>query len=82
MNQRSDKVNVQIQTSAGNTINFNDVEYGQTTSYQSTAAGNIVATAVIKNELISPTAKFYAEKDTRTTVIIQTGIPPTIRIDQ
>jgi len=82
LNQRQDKVNVQIQTSGGNTININDVQYGQTTAYQSTSPGTIIVTAVIQNESVSPTATFFAAKDTRTTVIIQTGTPPSIRIDQ
>jgi len=82
MNQRPDKANVQIQTSGGNTININDVEGGKTTAYQSTSAGNIVVTAVIQNEQVSPTATFFAAKDTRTTITIQTDNPPSIRIDQ
>jgi len=82
LNQRSDKANVQIQTSGGYTININDVGEGQTTAYQSAPEGTIVATAVIQNESVSPTATFFAGKDTRSTIIIQLGNPPTIRIDQ
>ena len=80
-NERSDKANVQIQTTGGNTININDVASGQTTAYQSAPEGDIVVTAVIQNETISPTATFFASKDTRTTIVILGGIPPTIRID-
>jgi hypothetical protein len=82
LNQRLDKANVQIQTSGGNTININDVQYGQTTAYQSTSEGTIVVTAVIQNESVSPTATFSAAKDTRSTIIIQTGNPPSISVDQ
>jgi len=82
LNQRADKANVQIQTSGGNTININDVGEGQTTAYQSAPEGTIVATAVIQNESVSPTATFFAAKDTRITVVVQTGNPPSIRIDQ
>lgn len=81
-NERSDKANVQIQTSGGNTININDVLPGQTTGYQSATEGAIVATAVIQNESVSPTASFYAWKDIRSTVVIQTGTTPSMRIDQ
>ena len=81
-NERSDKANVQIQTSGGNTININDVQPGQTTTYQSASEGTIVATAVIQNEPVSPTATFFGGKDTRSTVVIQTGNTPSLRIDQ
>jgi len=81
-NERTEKANVQIQTSGGNTININDVLPGQTTGYQSAAEGAIVATAVIQNESVSPTASFYVWNDTRSTVFIQAGGTPTLRIDQ
>jgi len=80
-NERSNKVNVQIQTTGGNTININDVQPGQTTAYQSAPEGDIVVTAVIQNETISPTATFFASKDTRKTIVILGGTTPTIRID-
>jgi hypothetical protein len=79
-NERSDKANVQIQTSGGNTININDVVAGQTTAYQTAAEGNITATAVIQNESVSPTATFFAAKDTRYTIVIQTSNPPSLRV--
>ncbi|HEX9615133.1 MAG TPA: hypothetical protein VGA55_06485 [Bacteroidota bacterium] len=81
-NERGDKANVQIQTSGGNTININDVQAGQMTVFQSAPEGAVVATAVIQNEPVSPTVTFYAWKDTRTTVTIQSGSTPTLRIDQ
>jgi hypothetical protein len=81
-NERSDKANVQLQTSGGNTININDVGPGQTTAYQSASEGTIVGTAVIQNESVSPTATFFAAKDTRSTVVVQAGNPPSLRIDQ
>ena len=81
-NERSDKANVQIQTSGGNTINLNEVQPGQTTAYQSASVGNIVVTAVIQNESVSPTVTFFGEKDSRFTVVIQAGTTPTLRIDQ
>jgi hypothetical protein len=80
-NDRADKANVQIQTTGGNTININDVQPGQTTTYQSAPEGNIVTTAVIQNESVSPTATFFAGMDTRSTIVIQTGSIPSLRID-
>jgi len=80
-NERTDKANVQIQTSGGNTININDVGAGQTTAYQSAAEGTIVVTAVIQNVSVSPTARFFCGKDTKYTIVIQAGINPTIRMD-
>ena len=81
-NERSDKANVQLQTSGGNTININDVGAAQTTTFQSASEGTITATAVIQNESASPTATFFAAKDTRSTVVIQAGNPPSLRVDQ
>ena len=69
-NERTDKVNVQLQNSGGNTININDVGTGITTAYQSASEGTIAATAVIQNVSISPTAKFYAAKGTQSTVVV------------
>jgi len=81
-NERSDKANVQVQTSGGNTINLNDIAAGQTTQFQSAAEGTIVATAVIQNETASPTATFFAANDTRSTIVILAGDAPSLRIDQ
>jgi len=80
-NERSNKANVQIQTTGGNTININDVEAGQTTGYQSAAEGNITVTAVIQNESISPEITFFAAKDNRYTIVIRSGITPSFRVD-
>ncbi|HKJ80672.1 MAG TPA: hypothetical protein VJ954_01510 [Ignavibacteriaceae bacterium] len=81
-NQRSDKANVQIQTSGGNTININDVTTGQVTAFQTTAEGNITVTAVIQNEAVSPTITFMARKDKQYTIVILTGNVPSLRVDQ
>lgn len=75
-NERTDKANIQLQTSGGNTININDVEPGQTTAYQIASTGNITATAVIQNESISPTLTFFADNDERYSVVIKSGNPP------
>ncbi len=81
-NERSDKANIQIQTSGGNTININDVIAGQTTAYQAAAEGNVTATAVIQNESASPTVAFFAAKDARYSIVIQTGNPPWLRVNR
>jgi hypothetical protein len=81
-NERSDKANVQLQTSGGNTVNINDVGAGQSTAYQTVAVGIITATAVIQNESVSPTVTFSAAKDTRYTIVVRTGNPPALRVDQ
>lgn len=81
-NQRPTKANVQVQTSGGNTININDVEAGVVTAFQTTAEGNVIATAVIQNEAVSPTITFVARKDTRYTIVILTGNTPSLRVDQ
>ncbi|MDP3682450.1 MAG: hypothetical protein Q8S01_00825 [Ignavibacteria bacterium] len=81
-NERADKATVQIQTSGGNTININDVEAGQSTAFQTCAEGNIVATAVIQNESLSPKILFFAVMDTRYTIVILTGVVPALRVDR
>jgi ABC-type Fe3+-hydroxamate transport system substrate-binding protein len=81
-NQRTSKANVQIQTSGGNTVNINDVEAGQLSEFQSTAEGDIIVTAVIQNEAVSPTTTFAARKDKRYTIVILTGNIPSLRVDQ
>ncbi len=81
-NQRSTKANVQVKTTGGNTININDVTVGQLTAYQSTAEGNIIVTAIILNESISPTVTFMARKDNQYTIVILTGDIPSLRVDQ
>jgi hypothetical protein len=79
-NEHSDKANVQIQTTGGNTINLNDVEPGQITAYQIAAQGNITVTAVIQNESVSPTLTFYASNDELYTIVIKKGNPPTLTV--
>jgi hypothetical protein len=82
MNERADKVNLQIQTSGGNTINLNDVQAGQGTAYQSAREGTITATAVIQNEQVTPQISFFAEKGSRSTIVVQAGTTPTMRVDR
>jgi len=79
-NDRSTKANVQIQTSGGNTININDVQPGQTTSYQGAAAGQIEATASIQGESVSPMAVFNAQTNGSYTVVIASTTPPTLNV--
>ncbi|MDP3445380.1 MAG: hypothetical protein Q8T08_21185 [Ignavibacteria bacterium] len=81
-NERTTKANVQVQTSGGNTININDVEGGKATSYQTTAAGNVTATAVIQNEQVSPSVNFYAAMGERYTIEIKSGNVPTLRVNK
>lgn len=81
-NERSTKANVQVKTSGGNTINFNDVLFGQTTEYQLSSEGDIVVTAVIQNENVSPTITFYATKEHRYTIVVQLGNVPALRVVQ
>lgn len=81
-NELATKVNIQIQTTGGNTINLNDVESGQTTAFQSAAEGTVVVTAVIQSEPVSPKVTFFARKDSHSTIVLQAGEVPSFRIDQ
>ena len=77
-NEQSGKVNVSVQTSGSTKFSINDVEPGQTTAYQTASEGNITATAVIQNESVS----FLAEQNTRYTIVISTGKPPSLDVDK
>ena len=77
-NEQLNKINVNIQTSTGNKFSINDVEPGQTTDYQTASEGNITATAIIQNESVS----FLAVKNTHYTIVISTGKPPSLQVDQ
>lgn len=77
-NEQLNKVNVNIQTSESKKFSINDVEPGQTTAYQTASEGNITVTAVIQNESVS----FLAAKNTHYTIVIGTGKPPSLHVDQ
>ena len=79
-NDRTAKVNVQIKTSGGNTININDVQGGQSTGYQEAAAGRIDATATIQGETVSPSTYFIAEVNSTYTVVVANTTPPTLTV--
>jgi hypothetical protein len=77
-NEQTNKINVKVQTSEGNKMSIDNIEPGQTTDYQTASEGNITATAVIQNESVS----FPAVKNTHYTIVISTGKPPTVQVDQ
>jgi len=77
-NKQSEKVSVKIQTPGSSNFIINEVEPGQTTEYQAASLGNITATSVTQNESIS----FLAAKNTNYTIIISTGKPPSLHVDQ
>lgn len=77
-NDQLNKVNVNVQTSGSSKFSINEVEPGQTTAYQTVPEGNITATTVIQNESVS----FLATKNTHYTIVISTGKPPSVHVDQ
>lgn len=77
-NESPYNVNVSIKSAGSDKFSINDVEPGQTSLYQTASVGNVTATAVIQNESIS----FPAAKSTHYTIIISTGKPPSLQIDQ
>lgn len=79
-NERNTKVNMQVKTSNGNTININDVQGGITSAYQNTTAGTIVATATIQGESVSPTATFNASMNASYTIAVKNSTPPALEI--
>ena len=80
-NDRGSKVNMQIKTSGGNTININDVEAAVLTDYHYAAPGTIEATAVIQNESVSPAIGFVAFADESYTIVVVNSTPPTLSIE-
>ncbi|MHB8853302.1 MAG: hypothetical protein ACYC6P_08120 [Ignavibacteriaceae bacterium] len=72
------KVNVNIRTSGNSKLSITNVEPGQTTEYQTVPEGNITAVAVIQNESVS----FLAAKKTHYTIVISTGKPPSLNVDE
>lgn len=75
-NEQSGKVSVHVQTTGSGKFSINDIESGQTTSYQNASEGNITVTAIIQNESIS----FLAKKNTRYTIVINTSKPPSLKL--
>ncbi len=76
-NEQSGKVSVKVQTTGTGKFTINDIEPGQATTYQNASEGNITATAIVQNESIS----FLAKKNTRYTIVINTGKPPSLKMD-
>ena len=79
-NERNGKVNMQVKTSSGNTININDVQGGSTSGYQNTTAGTITATATIQGESVSPTATFNKSMYASYTIAVKNSTPPALEI--
>ncbi len=77
-NEQLNKVNVNIRTSGNSKLSITNVEPGQTTEYQTVPEGNITAVAVIQNESVS----FLAAKKTHYTIVISTGKPPSLNVDE
>lgn len=81
LNRRTNKANVQIKSANGNTININNIETNQTTSYQEISEGYQQATAVIQNESFSPYIFFTTIKGRKYTIVVLDGEKPTLRVD-
>jgi hypothetical protein len=77
-NEQLSKVNVNIRTSLNSKLSINNIEPQQTTEYQTAPVGNITAVAVIENESVS----FLAAKNTHYTILIRTGKPPSVNVDE
>jgi len=77
-NEKMDKINMSIQTSARDKFNINDIEPGQTTTYQTVSEGNITVINITQNESVS----FVAAKNSYYTIIIGTGKPPSVQLDK
>lgn len=81
LNRRNTQANVQIKTAKNNTININNVEPNQTTSYQDIEEGYHQATATIQSESLSPFIYFTTVKGRKYTIVVLDGVKPTLRVD-
>ena len=79
-NDRSTKASLQVKTSAGSTININNVEPGTTSAYQGVAAGVVEITVAITGEPDPYTASFVALTDKTFTILISATTPPTVTV--
>ena len=77
-NEQPIKVNVKIQTTDTSKTSVNEIEAGETTSYQTTTEGNVTATSLTQNASVS----FLAAKNTKYTIVISKDNPPAIRVDK
>jgi hypothetical protein len=82
-NERSgtEKANVQLHPGSGSTINFNDVQPGQTTGYTEVPENTYRVQASISGVTSPQDATLTAEKDKNYTVVVLAGNPPALRID-
>lgn len=80
-NQHTEKANVQVKPSDGNTINHNDVMPGTFTGYKDIAEGRCEVTAEIQKDSSKPFTFFNAENDNNYIVIVLPGNPSTLRVD-
>lgn len=80
-NQHTEKANVQIKTSNGNTINHNDIEPGAYTDSKDISEGDCLASAVIQKDSSAPAISFRATNDHSYTVVVVKGTPSYLRID-
>jgi hypothetical protein len=83
VNVRNDykaKVNVQLKPAAGNTININDVQSGQTTNFIDVTEGAWSVSATVQSSSAEPSASFSTSNDNNYTVVITNTEPPIIQI--
>lgn len=79
-NDRSTDASLQVKTSAGNTININNVAGGTTSAYQAVAAGLVEITVSIQGEPDDFEATFVAVTDQTFTIVVANTTPPTINV--
>lgn len=79
-NDRDTNASLQVKTSAGNTININNVLPGTTSAYQGVAAGQVDITVSIQGEPDDYTASFMAVNDKTFTIVVAATTPPTVTV--
>ena len=79
-NDRASKASLQVKTSAGNTVNINNVEPGSTSVYQQVAAGQVDITVQITGVSGDYTSTFNAQNDQTFTIVVANTTPPTVNV--
>ena len=79
-NDRATDASLQVKTSAGNTININNVQPSTTSDYQGVATGQVDITVTTKGLSDPYTASFLAQINQSYTVVVANTTPTAINV--
>lgn len=79
-NQNSQVVDVAIKPPSGSTININDVEGGNETSYIEVPVSNYEVDVNVENVTPNVTTHFWAEDDGSYTIVVSNSTPAAVNV--